>query len=696
MRNTTGRVLACAAGVLIGASSISPALAETPTSSQLEDIPAVLAADLSTLEEHQLAAATSGDGVPLAAFVETPSGPEIVTLDAGSRVDAAAAAALLDAQPSVRAADVSVPVRATAGAFPQYGNTMVRSGSAHAAVDNPLSDVVVAVLDTGVYAHTELAGALLPGQNFTGSPGGALDTTDRYGHGTHVSGTIAADAGSDVEGVAYGVKILPVKVLGDTGGGWDSWAADGILWAADHGADVINMSLSGAGYSSLEASAISYARSKGVTVIAAAGNDNSSALRSPAGLPGVIAVSAVDQSEDKAWFSNYGPSVDLAAPGVSILSTYLDDTVAYMSGTSMASPHVAGVAALVKGAAPGLTPDQVEEALEAGVTDLGAPGRDDVFGYGLVDAPRAVEAANSLEATGTLPPVKPTTAPEPPGIGTATAGNASATVRWTAPVSDGGSPVTGYTVATYRDGVLVKTSPAPAGASTSVVTGLTNGRPHTFTVTATNVVGTSAASPASAPVTPATAVTRPGAPRIGTPVAGVASATVRWAAPLGNGGSPVTGYTVRAYRGASVVAIVRAASNATGATVNGLANGTAYTFLVTATNAVGEGAASARSATVVPRTAPSAPRITGVAAGRSAAAVGWAAPANGGAAITAYVVRVYRGSALIKTVKVSASTTRLTVPGLTPRVGHSFTVYAVNAAGNGYVSGRSATVVPLR
>ena len=124
---------------------------------------------------------------------------------------------------------MSVPAHAEGGAYAQYGNAMIRSEAAHAAVDNPLSDVVVAVLDTGVAPHPELADALLPGYNFADS-GAALDTTDHYGHGTHVAGTVAADAGSGVEGVAYGAKVLPVKVLGDDGSGYSSWVANGIIW----------------------------------------------------------------------------------------------------------------------------------------------------------------------------------------------------------------------------------------------------------------------------------------------------------------------------------------------------------------------------------------------------------------------------------------------------------------------------------
>jgi subtilisin family serine protease len=392
-------VLVCSAG---------PAVAQEPVSDEVREVPAALTDDLSAAEERTLSDLTEGTGVRLEAFVETPDGPEIVTLDADARSDAAAAARVLDQQPSVGSAGLSSPVRVTGGTFDQYGNTMVRSEQARSELDaGALADVVVAVLDTGVAPHPELAAALVPGQNFTDSPGGALDATDRHQHGTHVAGTVGADAGSDVEGVAPGVRIMPVKVLGDDGRGWSDWTANGIIWATDHGADVINMSLSGTGYSSVQASAVTYARSKGVTVIAAAGNDNTSAPRYPAADAGVIGVSAVDEVDAKADFSNYGSYVDVAAPGVDILSTYFTGSYAYMSGTSMAAPHVAGVAALVEAAAPGLTPEEVEEVLTGTAIDLGPAGRDDVFGSGRVDALLAVRGAEALAGGGMLPGNQP-------------------------------------------------------------------------------------------------------------------------------------------------------------------------------------------------------------------------------------------------------------------------------------------------
>lgn len=398
-RTTGGRLyrpVVVLTAVLMPFAGLAPAQAD-PAPVPL-DLPETLAAELSAAEVASLTSLTSGSGVRVEAFVETPDGPEIVVLDAASAGAGRDAAALLENQPSVDGAGLSRPIHAVAGSAYQYGNELIRSDAGRAAVDGDISRVVVAILDTGVADHPELAGALLPGRNFTSDD--ATDWTDREGHGTHVAGIVAANVGGAIEGVAAGARILPVKVLDDTGSGTTDWSATGILWATDNGADVINMSFGSSWASSAQTSAIAYARAQGVTVIAAAGNENVSAPFYPAADPGVVAVSAVDEFREKASFSNFGSYVDLAAPGVGILSSGIDGSEESLSGTSMASPHVAGVAALLKATAPDLTPDQVEQAMAASVTDLGPAGRDEVFGHGLVDAPRAVEAAEQLSLPG--------------------------------------------------------------------------------------------------------------------------------------------------------------------------------------------------------------------------------------------------------------------------------------------------------
>ncbi|HEX5202367.1 MAG TPA: S8 family serine peptidase [Actinoplanes sp.] len=288
--------------------------------------------------------------------------------------------------------------------------------------------VTVAVIDSGVDAsHPDLAGQILPGKDFVAGTEGT--STDPNGHGTHVAGTIAAltGNGTGVSAVAPGAKILPVRVLGANGTGWTSDIASGIIYAADHGAKVINMSLGGPGQSTTMSNAIAYARSKGVTVIAAAGNErqDGSPVSYPAADAGVIAVAATDAADKVASYSNQGSYVDVAAPGSNILSTVPVAKGSYASynGTSMATPHVAAVAALMKAANPGLTPDAIESALESSAVDLGPAGKDTDYGYGRIDALAAVTAvapatsaptsapATTTAPVTTAPTTVPTTAP---------------------------------------------------------------------------------------------------------------------------------------------------------------------------------------------------------------------------------------------------------------------------------------------
>jgi hypothetical protein len=299
--------------------------------------------------------------------------------------------------------------------------------------------------------------------------------------------------------------------------------------------------------------------------------------------------------------------------------------------------------------------------------------------------------------TGSEAPVGPRlTPPGQPIIGSPTVGSTSVTVRWSPPLFDGGSPVTGYTVHTFRaqDLAWVRSTDAPATARGLTVGGLTNGTAYRFVVDATNAQGTGNISQWTAAVAPRTV---PSAARIGTPSAANAAAVVRWAAPTSNGGSGITGYAIRAYRGTTVVRTVTAAGTSTSATVTGLANGVAYTFTVTAVNAAGAGPSSARSVAVVPKTRPGPPRIGTPTPGRAAALVRWAAPAsNGGATISGYVVRAYRGATLVRTVGARSNVRAVTVTGLRPGAAHTFTVTAVNAVGHGTPSAHSSRVVPRR
>jgi len=278
------------------------------------------------------------------------------------------------------------------------------------------ADVIVAVVDSGVGPHADLEGRLLPGRSFVAGRS-QEDTADRNGHGTAMAGIIAGNVHDHVgtAGVAQRVHILPVTVLDEEGLGTDQDAAQGIAWAVDQGADVINVSLGGRSPSEAMKAAVRYARDKGVVVVAAVGNDGSgAAVRYPAAYPEVIAVGAVDPSGAHLGLSNPGPEVDVGAPGESILAPDLPYKgipgldYRIFSGTSFSAAHVAGVAALLVSFAPDLAPAEVQRLLEAGAVDVGPAGRDDQTGAGRVDAARSLAAAQ-----GQTPLPGDVTAPRP-------------------------------------------------------------------------------------------------------------------------------------------------------------------------------------------------------------------------------------------------------------------------------------------
>jgi len=254
--------------------------------------------------------------------------------------------------------------------------------------------VVVAVLDTGVErTHPDLAA--IPFVSPYNARTGSTNVTDVYGHGTHVAGTIAAQANNTigVAGMAPGIRMMPVKVLDNSGGGYWSDFLEGVDWARTHGASIVNLSLGGLLTASQAAAfqpTFDAAHAAGMLVVAAAGNNNKDQPFYPASFNHVVSVAATTNSDTKASFSNFGPKVDLSAPGVSIMSTYPGGLYKLMSGTSMATPHVVGLAALIRSYHPGYTVDEVETAMEANAIDLGTPGRDDTFGYGRIEADAAV------------------------------------------------------------------------------------------------------------------------------------------------------------------------------------------------------------------------------------------------------------------------------------------------------------------
>ncbi len=303
----------------------------------------------------------------------------------------------------------------------------------------------------------------------------------------------------------------------------------------------------------------------------------------------------------------------------------------------------------------------------------------------------AINSAGTSAASAQSNSVTPVTVPGAPTIGTATSGNTTASVTWTAPAS-GGESITGYVVTPYIGGTAQTAQTFNSTATTETVTGLTNGTAYTFKVAAINGVGTGAQSAASNSVTPATT---PGTPTIGTATSGNASATVNWTAPASNGGSAITGYMVTPYIGGTAQTATTFNSTATTETVGSLTNGTAYTFTVAAINSVGTGSASAQSNSVTPATTPGAPTIGTATAGNTSASVTWTAPAsNGGAAITGYVVTPYIGVTAQTAQTFNSTATTETVTGLTNGSTYTFKVAAINSVGTGTQSAASNSVTP--
>lgn len=271
------------------------------------------------------------------------------------------------------------------------------------------SGVIIAILDSGLDSgHVDLKANYVPGWNFYDNNS---NTSDVNGHGTAVAGAAAMvgnnSAGS--AGVAFGAKIMPVRISSPDGYAYASTMSQALYWATDNGARVANISFSGVPGNTTVQSAAAYMRSKGGYVVAAAGN--SGGLENVAAHDSILAVSATDENDARATFSSYGPYVDVSAPGVNIYSAWSGGGYGNYWGTSFSSPIVAATAALVMAANNKLTPADIDKILKSTAVDLGAAGADQYYGAGRVNAAKAVAAAVTYVATDTQAPTISITSP---------------------------------------------------------------------------------------------------------------------------------------------------------------------------------------------------------------------------------------------------------------------------------------------
>lgn len=430
----------------------------------------------------------------------------------------------------------------------------------------------------------------------------------------------------------------------------------------------------------------------GYTVTSSPGGFTKSGTASPITVTGlsngtaytftVVATNSVGNSAASTPSNSVMPAAAAAVPGAPTGATATagntQATVTFAAPASDGGAAITGYT-VTSNPAGGVDSNAGTTGLTHTITGLtnGTPYTFTVVATNSVGNSAASSASNSV-----TPTVAPTV-PGAPTIGTATAGNASATVTFTAPSSTGGATITGYTV-TSSPGAIT----ASGTASPITVTGLTNGTAYTFTVVATNSVGNSPASSASNAVKP---VTVPGAPTGVTGVAGNAQVTVSFTAPANTGGAAITGYTVTSSPGG-----ITASGAASPITVTGLNNNTAYTFTVVATNSAGNSAASTPSPAVTPvtgYTVPGVPTSVAATAGNTSATVTFTAPAsNGGTAITGYTVTSHPAGG----VDSNAGTTGLThtITGLSNGVAYTFTVVATNSVGNSPASSASNSVTP--
>jgi len=480
-------------------------------------------------------------------------------------------------------------------------------------------NVVIAVMDTGIdYNHPDLKGNIWRapdgscGYDFVNSDN---DPKDDNGHGTHVAGIAAATIQNSIgiAGISQ-TSLMAVKVLDSTGVGSYSAIANGIKWAADHGARVISMSLGGVYSSSTLSNAVAYAWNKGCLLVASAGNTGGSVMY-PAACEQVIAVSALASGDYFAGYSARGSKIELSAPGSSVYSTMPTFTVymnskygvstsyAYLSGTSMAAPHVSGVAALVWSASSSLTNQEVRNLLDRSACDLGSAGRDTYFGYGKVNAQLSVSTAKGMATSN--PDFAVSLSPSAMTVERGATGASRITISSIdgfssevklfvndlvgVTLSFSSNPVTPLPGSSCRSDLTISVSSSALSGNWAItVTGQSDSRSHS-TQLALNITDS------GAPISQSRAPSPPQNLRVSTYYGSV---KLTWSPPAYDGGSPLTSYKV--YRGTTSGGESYRKSTTTCYTTEwGLLRGIRYYYYVTAVNADGESAPS-NEVSVVP------------------------------------------------------------------------------------------------
>ncbi|MDR0888740.1 MAG: S8 family serine peptidase [Coriobacteriales bacterium] len=442
--------------------------------------------------------------------------------------------------------------------------------------------VEVAVLDTGVRAtHSDLQNNIdkTNAKSFVSGQNDAIN--DQNGHGTHVAGIIAAEANNNnmFAGVSYNAKVLPIQVLDKDAKGYISDIAAGLDYVTGLKTSgvlgnlrVVSMSL-GAGADTTLHNAVRNATDAGLLCVAAVGNDGDSRLVYPGAYDESVCVGATDSTNGRAWcwqentithtktqfyFSNHNQCVDIAAPGAVILSTYnnSDRGLCWDSGTSMATPIVAGTAALMFAENPSLTVSQAKSVLYDTATDLGTTGRDDFFGHGLVNAAAAVATPGASIITSIVP------------------GDASLTVAFNAPASNGASAINGYKIEYSADATTWTTASNTVASSPYMISGLANGIQYYVRISAGNLMGYGPSTTTESTYAPVAPSAKPGAPSIESVSCGNGSLVVSF-------GAPQTGEGIDTYKieySADATTWTTASNTVASSpyTIYGLANGTAY------------------------------------------------------------------------------------------------------------------------